>query len=242
MQLKPIKTKKIYEEIIDQIKGLIAEGVLSPGDKIISERELADKLEVGRSAVREAIRALEAMGIVETRPGEGTFIKEVSTQSLVEMLALVLMTERATVRELLELRKILEVENAGLAALRYTQENLDNMEEALKQMKFDIDKGDLGDKADMKFHYSIAEATQNSLLVRLMDTISGTMQKVLRVARQQLYETPGTPERLLREHQAIFAAIKKGDMKNAKKLMLEHLEKVEKGLNKPLRLDISDKE
>ncbi len=64
MDFKPIKTKKIYEEIIDQVKGLIAEGTLSPGDRLVSERELADKLHVGRSAVREAFRALEGMGII----------------------------------------------------------------------------------------------------------------------------------------------------------------------------------
>ncbi|KUK40451.1 MAG: GntR domain protein, partial [Clostridia bacterium 62_21] len=99
MEFRPIKKKKTYEEIIEQVKRMIAEGVLQPGDRLISERELADKLEVGRSAVREAFRALEAMGVVEVRPGEGTFIREVDVGTIIETLGMVLVLERDTVKE-----------------------------------------------------------------------------------------------------------------------------------------------
>lgn len=232
MDFKPIKTKKIYEEIIDQVKELIAEGHLSPGDKLISEREMADRLKVGRSAVREAFRALEAMGIIEIRQGGGTFIKEVSADSLAEVLALFLMTERDTTRELLELRKILEVEAAGLAALRHTAEELIKMEEALKQMEEDIASGDLGQQADYNFHYALAEASHNSILVRLMDSIADTMRRVLKTARLELYRTPGTPQRLLREHYAVFEAVKVGQDQKARRAMFDHLDRVEKAILK----------
>ncbi len=232
MDLKPIKTRKIYEEIIDQVKNLIAKGELSPGDKLVSEREMADMLNVGRSAVREAFRALEAMGIIEIRQGEGTFVKKVRTDSLVEMLALILLTEKDTTRELLELRKILEIEAAGLACLRHTEEQLQKMENALIQMEEDIKAGDLGQQADWNFHYAIAEATQNSLLVKLMDSIAGIMRKVLETARQELYKTPGTPERLLKEHRIIFEAIRQGMEQKARKAMYEHLDRVEKALSR----------
>lgn len=232
MDFKPIKTKKIYEEIIDQVKGLISEGQLNPGDRLISEREMADRLKVGRSAVREAFRALEAMGIIEIRQGEGTFVREVSTDSLAEVLALFLMTERDTTRELLELRKILEVEAAGLASLRHTEEELKKMGDALKQMEEDITSGDLGQQADWVFHYAVAEASHNSLMVRLMDSISDTMRRVLGTARQELYRTPGTPQRLLKEHQTVFRAIKNGQDKEARRAMFDHLDRVEKALLK----------
>jgi len=232
MDFKPIKTKKIYEEIIDQVKVLIAEGSLSPGDRLISERELADKLQVGRSAVREAFRALEAMGIIEIRAGEGTFIREANTQPFIEVLALLLVSQGDSVRELLELRKILEVESAGLAALRHTAEELTSMEEHLEQMHQDLLNGELGEQADMNFHYAIANATHNDLLFKLMNTISDTMRNGLRSAREQLYRTPGTPERLLREHQEICRQIKNTNAEGARKAMLEHLEKVEKSLLK----------
>lgn len=230
MEFKPIRTKKVYEEIIDQVKQLIAEGTLSPGDKLISERDLADRLQVGRSAVREAFRALEAMGIIEIRPGEGTFVREMGNNSLVEILALVLMTEKDTARELMELRKIMEVEAAALAAVRHTEADLINLQEALRQMEIDINAGELGELSDMSFHTTVAEAAHNSLFSRLMGSISETMEKVLRSARVQLYKTPGTPRRLLQEHVAIFEAIARGSEQDARKTMFSHLERVEKGM------------
>jgi len=232
MEFKPIKKKKTYEEIIEQVKRMIAEGVLQPGDRLISERELADKLEVGRSAVREAFRALEAMGVVEVRPGEGTFIREVDVGTIIETLGMVLVLERDTIKELLELRKIIEVGAAGLAALRRSREHLNRMEEILRQMERDLVGGELGEEADWQFHYTIAQAAQNSLLVTLMNTISGTMRRVLYAARRQLYLSPGAPQRLLREHYAIFEAIKAGEVERARNAMLDHLDKVEKGLLK----------
>ncbi|MGQ9497193.1 MAG: FadR/GntR family transcriptional regulator [Desulfotomaculales bacterium] len=232
MEFKPIRKKKTYEEIIEQVKRMIAEGVLQPGDRLISERELADKLEVGRSAVREAFRALEAMGVVEVRPGEGTFIREVDVGTIIETLGMILVLERDTIKELLELRKIIEVGAAGLAALRHSREHLDRMEEILRQMERDLVGGDLGEEADWQFHYTIARAAQNSLLVTLMNTISGTMRRVLYAARRQLYLTPGTPQRLLREHYAIFEAIKAGEVERARNAMFDHLDKVEEGLLK----------
>ncbi len=232
MEFKPIKTKKIYEEIVDQIKDKICRGELSPGDKLVAERDMAVQMKVGRSAVREAFRSLEAMGIIEIRPGEGTFIRRTSTDSFLETLTLILMTEKDTVKELLELRKILEVEGAGLAALRQVGRDLVNMEAALALMEADLDSGNLGDEADLQFHYAVAEATGNSLLVKLMQTISGTMKTALKVSREQLYRTPGTPQRLLREHRIIYEAIKRGDKAGARQAMYDHLDKVEKALSK----------
>ncbi len=230
MNLKPVKTKKVYEEIIEQVKSLIIEGVLKPGDRLIPEREMADKLRVGRSAVREAYRALEAMGLIEIRQGEGTFIKDVNTDHLAQALALVLATEKDAMLELLELRKIIEVGASGLAALRCTGEELEKMERALAQMEKDIEAGELGQKADWQFHYAVAEATRNSLIVRLMDSLKEIMSVLQEKAREELYQTPGTPQRLLKEHRAIYEAIKSGQDKAAQKAMYEHLDRVEKSL------------
>jgi GntR family transcriptional repressor for pyruvate dehydrogenase complex len=142
------------------------------------------------------------------------------------------MTERDTTRELLELRKILEVEAAGLAALRHTGEELKKMEEALKQMEEDMVSGDLGQQADYNFHYALAEASHNSILVRLMDSIADTMRRVLQTARQELYRTPGTPQRLLREHYEVFTAVQAGHDQEARRAMFEHLDRVEKAFLK----------
>src|SRR5437773_8054561 len=102
MDLAPIKSTRIYEEIVRQIKGMIAEGRLKSGDQLPPERDLAEKFLVSRTSVREALRALESVGLIEIRPGEGTFVREISVDALVEPLALVLLPQRALTEDLLE--------------------------------------------------------------------------------------------------------------------------------------------
>lgn len=230
MDFKPIKAKKIYEEIVEQIKDMLSKGELNPGDKLMPERELAERLQVGRSAVREAYRALEAIGVIQIRPGEGTFVREVGTKSMTDIMSLVMMTEKNALCELLELRRIIEVEAAGLAAERRTEEDLVTMKKWLDQMKADIDNGNIGELADMKFHYAITNAAHNALLMRFMNTVSETMKTLLRTAREQLYVTPGTPMRLYDEHILVFEAVQQGNGQLARQAMLEHLNKVEEKL------------
>ncbi|MTI83819.1 MAG: FadR family transcriptional regulator [Firmicutes bacterium] len=229
MDFKPIKTKKIYQEIIEQIKAMISDGTLCPGDRLMSERELAERMQVGRSAVREAFRVMEAMGIIKIRPGEGTFIAENAAESLVKSFSSVLLAggDDITARELMELRKILEVESAAMAARRCSPEQLEAIDHALQQMQHDLEEGNLGEEADMKFHFAIAEAARNSILLKLMNTISDTMGRVLAAARHELYRDPAKPTLLLREHHDIFAAIKNADPNAARQSMLKHLAGVE---------------
>lgn len=228
MDFKPIKTKKIYEEVIEQIKELISEGTLSPGDRLISERELAVKLGVGRSAVREAFRSLETMGLIEIRPGEGTFIREASPHKLIEPLAMAILMDKRNNYDILEVRKILEVGTAGLAAERRTDEELSKIEAALRQMTVNVKEGLFGDEADLAFHQAIAEAAHNPILIKLWYTIGDSMHQAMKVARQKFFLTIGTPERLIDEHQKIYQAIKAKDSSKASEYMFDHLVKVEK--------------
>ncbi|WP_312853940.1 FadR/GntR family transcriptional regulator [Thermoactinomyces mirandus] len=122
-------------------------------------------------------------------------------------MALILSMEKDTIFELLEARKILEVEAAGLAAERASQEDLKAIKHALIQMRSDLDQNRLGETADQNFHYSIAHATRNSILQLLMNSISDTMKKTLRLSREQLHLTPGMPGKLYREHEQIYNAI-----------------------------------
>ena len=121
---KPVKIKKIYEEVIEQVKKLIIDGKLQPGDKLLSERELAEKLGVSRASVREAFSALEMMGIITIRPGEGSFVRQVSYEEMLEPLSFLLQVDIDNVMQLLEVRKILEVEVATLAATRAKRKTL----------------------------------------------------------------------------------------------------------------------
>lgn len=237
MDFKPIKTRKIYEEIVEQIRQLIRDGELNPGDRLLSERELCERLQVSRASVREALSALEIMGLIEVRPGEGTFIRQTSVDSIIGPMALILSMEKDTIMELLEVRKVLEVEAAGLAADRATQEELDEMGEALEEMIQDLAEGRLGEAADHKLHYAIYKATRNSVLLRLMNTISDSMEQNIRTNRQRLYAIPGNPERLLKEHTAITRAISARDARDARECMYDHLYRAERAYESFFRED-----
>jgi GntR family transcriptional repressor for pyruvate dehydrogenase complex len=234
MKLKPVKTKRIYEEIVEQIRLLVSEGHVKAGDRLPSERDLAERLQVSRASVREALSALEMMGLLEIRSGEGTYIKQVNIDSVVAPLAWVLSMEKDTVLELLEVRKILETQAAVLAAERAETEELSEMRQALGEMKRDLKLERLGDASDHSFHYAIARGTRNKILIRLMNAISDTMHQTLRASRIKLYESEGIPERLYREHENIFLAIEAKSPDKARNLMLGHLEGVEKEYLKDL--------
>jgi len=235
--LKPIKTKKIYEQIVEQIGILVAEGQLNPGDRLPSERELAERFQVSRASIREAISALEMMGLIEVRSGEGTYIRQVNIESVVAPLAWMLFIEKDTDLELYEVRKILEVQAAGMAAERAQEDEIRDMHEALEVMRLDLEKDRLGEDADHHFHFAIARATHNKILIRLMNTISDTMQKTLRSSRSKLYEDRNTPERLYREHCSLFEAIKSQNVLQAQQLMRNHLVGVENQLAKYLQMN-----
>ncbi|NLI91728.1 MAG: FadR family transcriptional regulator [Peptococcaceae bacterium] len=228
MKLKPVKTRRIYEEIVEQIRLLVSEGHVKAGDRLPSERDLAERLQVSRASVREALSALEMMGLLEIRSGEGTYIKQVNIDSVVAPLAWVLSMEKDTVLELLEVRKILETQAAVLAAERAESDELMEMRDALEEMRSDLNTERLGDASDHSFHYAIARGTKNKILLRLMNAISDTMRQTLQASRIKLFESEGIPERLYREHEDIYLAIEAKSPKEARKLMLSHLEGVEK--------------
>ncbi|HBW36118.1 FadR/GntR family transcriptional regulator [Desulfosporosinus sp. BICA1-9] len=237
MNLKPIKTRKIYEQIVDQVGHLVAEGQLKPGDRLPSERELVERFQVSRASIREAISALEMMGLIEVRSGEGTYIRQVNIESVITPLAWMLFIETDSDLELYEARKILEVQAAGLAAERADDDEIKDLYEALEIMRMDLENHRLGEDADHQFHYSIARATHNKILIRLMNTLSDTMQKSLKSSRSRLYERGDTPKKLYDEHCKIYEAIKNHDAEKAQKFMLDHLLGVERHLAKYLNID-----
>lgn len=228
MKLEPVRPKRNFENILEQIKGLILSGDLVPGDKLLTERELAEKLEVSRTSVREVLSALNLAGVLEIRPGEGIYVKRVDEGSVIEPLSLILLLEREDILHILEVRKALEVEAAGLAAERYTAADMAGMETALGAMEEDVRQGNTGEQADLHFHLAIAEASHNPLLIRLMHTIHDAMNQTLKTTRQLwMSSTAGTPLRLFEEHRSICGAVGDRDKQKARELMYRHLWKVE---------------
>lgn len=233
MQYKKIKPKKIYEEVAEAIHGMIRSGQLKPGDKLDSVQQLAENFQVGRSAIREALSALRAMGLIEIRQGEGTYVREFESEQIsLPLSTAILMNAQDTVH-LLEVRKILEAGTAFSAAKKRTEGQLQTMKEALEDMKRASGDEDLGEKADLQFHIAIAESSHNPLLISLMNHVSGLMGETMKDTRRLwLYSKQTTTDRLHDEHYAIYKAIKEQKAEEARNMMLSHIENVENILHK----------
>ncbi|WP_419156745.1 FadR/GntR family transcriptional regulator [Rossellomorea sp. BNER] len=232
MNYKRIKPRKIYEEVAEALMDMIKSGQLKSGDKLDSVQQLAENFQVGRSAVREALSALRAMGLVEMHQGEGTYIREFDSKMLSLPVYIAVLMKKDDVKNLLEVRRILEVGAVEAAALRRTDEQLMEIQVALEQMEKASDE-ELGEEADFRFHMAIAKASQNELLIGLMNNVSEMMVTTMRETRRLwLYSKQSTLERLYQEHLSIYEAIKQKDRKKAQQLMLGHLESVEDVLMK----------
>lgn len=224
--IKQVKPKKIYEIVAEQLTEMIVSGEVKPGERLSSVQQLAEDFNVGRSAIREALSALKAMGYIEIRQGEGTFVKKIDIDVTNQMIPRIL--EKDDIRQLFEIRKFNETGAASLAAEHRTAEDLIEMEKCLLEMKQTEGDGGLGENADIKFHMAIVKASKNDMLYRLMTTVSETMQESMREARQLfLYSNEEKMKKLYDEHYAIYLAIKNKDSKAAYEKMLEHIVGVE---------------
>ncbi len=227
-EFRPVKTKRTSESILEQIKKLIIEGQLAPGDKLLTERELSERLQVSRASVREALSALNLAGILEIKHGEGIYIKRPGPDSIIEPLTFILLLEKDKLQNILEVRKALEVEAAGLAAERCPPELLEELKKVVEEMEEDLPAGKKAEQLDLSFHLTLAQASQNPLLSRLMNTVQEIIGQTLKVTRALwLSATSGTTRRLFEEHRDIYLAVAARDRARARELMYRHLWKVE---------------
>ena len=220
--LQEIKKTRVSEDIIAQLKGLIAEGKLRSGDRLPSERDLSEQFKVSRASVREAVRALESIGLLEARQGQGTYVTT-SVEALVQPLAHAIAREENAIIEVFEVRRLLEPQLAALAAARATASDLEELAETLEQQARQVAEGGTGAEMDTAFHSALARAAKNTLLLRLNDTLVDC----LRDSRRRSLETPERPRRSLAGHQAILRALRARDAEAAQRAMLNHLEEIE---------------
>lgn len=229
LKFTKIKTKKKYEEVCELLHEKIRNGELKPGDRLDSVEYLAEQLQVSRSAVREALSALKAMGLIEIKQGSGTFVKELSDQQLDFPLSSSMLNNLQSVSHLLELRKIIEVGTIASATRNRTSQDLERLEQILNEMKNVQGDGELGEKVDFDFHSAIANASQNPLLANLLDQVSGLMIETMRETRRiWLFSKQTTSEQLYDEHMQIYLAIKQQNVELAELAMYSHLSNVEK--------------
>ncbi len=234
MELTPIRSKRLYYEIIERIRQLIAGGELKPGDKLLPEREWAERLQVSRASVREAIRALEMLGVVEIKPGEGTFVRDTNTDEIIRPLAMFLAVEKNSLLEMFEVRRIFETATASLAAERASEEEIGQIKLFLEKMKerLNVQDSEKGEEYDTAFHYAVAEATHNGLFIKLFRTVSEEFSRSISAARRQLYHAADNPQKIIDQHTRVYEAIKSHDPARAAQSMLEHLTYAEHELRK----------
>lgn len=218
----PIERRKVYELIAEHLQGQIVERLLKPGDPLPTERELSESYRVGRSSVREALRMLESKGLIRDT-GNGAFAVAEYGNPLSHSLHLLLALEDTTLLELYEVRKILEVEAAGLAATRRTDDDLSRMAAAIDGMVAGLSAQDRYITADLQFHLAVAQATSNRIALRVMHAVRDLLHRAL----ASIYHIPGSPERSIMQHRAILAAIAAQDPDAARQQMKEHLLRVE---------------
>lgn len=224
-----IRRNKVYEEVAKQIERLILKK-LQPGDKLPSERELAETLGVSRSSIRDAIRSLELIGMVEPRQGAGTVVREISASSVVTPIATVLTHQRQAVSELLDFRKMLEPPLAARAASHASDEEIQEMEQVLSRQEEKLKRGELAVEEDSEFHYSVAMASENSVVLKVLDVL----MDLLRDTRERSLQVEGRPQKSLAGHRRVLAAIKRRDPAGAEIAMRRHIQDVEQIVLKKL--------
>jgi GntR family transcriptional repressor for pyruvate dehydrogenase complex len=228
--LERIRRSKLYEEIIQQIKGLIATNQMAPGDRLPSEREMSENFGVSRSAVREALCALDNAGLIEIKHGSGVYLKDVNEKAWMEPLVQLFFSKKENLLGLLELRMGLESEAAALAALRAKPENIMAMEQALQQIEQELKGQGQPNKADFRFHCALAEAAGNSFFTNVLQHIREAFQQGLQTSHGLLQQDPDRRRILVPEHRAILDAIKNRDPEEARLALRYHLGKVKKRL------------
>jgi GntR family transcriptional repressor for pyruvate dehydrogenase complex len=222
-ELRAVRKNRRYEQVAEQIQQLIARGVLKPGDRLPPERDLATKFGVGRGSIRDAIRTLEIMGVVEPRQGHGTVVRELSAETLVVPLASVLSHKRELVAELLDVRRMIEPALAGRAAKNATPEEIAHMEQILERQRQKMRRGEPTIEEDSEFHYAIAVAARNTVVLRVLDVL----MDLLRESRTRSLQVPGRLERSYAGHRRVLRAIKRRDGASAQAAVRQHLKEIE---------------
>jgi GntR family transcriptional repressor for pyruvate dehydrogenase complex len=220
-EFQTIPRNKVYQAVAKQLERRITEE-LKPGDRLPPERELVQILGVSRGSVRDAIRSLELRGLLEPRQGIGTVVC-VPVGPLADPLANALLDRRKKVAELLDVRKMIEPSLAGRAATHITRDQISELDEILKRHEEKVSQGELGIEEDSEFHYKIALASYNTVVLKLVDIL----MDLLRETREHALQVEGRQEKSLAGHHRILAALKRGDAAAAKAAMRRHLQEIE---------------
>jgi GntR family transcriptional regulator, transcriptional repressor for pyruvate dehydrogenase complex len=218
-ELDPIRRVPLYEQVADRLREFIDEQQLQPGDRLMSERDLAKQLGVSRSPIRQALIALRTLGLIEIRHGDGIYLLRPAAE-MIASFALEVVENQADLPQIWEVRQPLEAQAARLAARRRTDSDLARLQEALDSMADAVSAGDDGFLPDKRFHAGIVQAARSPIL----ESVIRELQPSLDRASQASLSQPGRPAISLRHHRDIYTAIETQDETAARNMMLHHLE------------------
>lgn len=227
--IEPIRKSRLSQRIVLQICDLIRNGQILPGNRLPPERELAEKLHVSRASLREALSALEISGLIETRHGGGTYVRDFYEFGVTSPLALVLSTSNEIVGDLWEVRLIFEPAVAARAAVRASAAEIETMHAILHQHSEYLDRVDGSNllvDLDRAFHTTIARASRNQVTVRVLQLTS----ELLAESRRNYASTPERRRQTYRRHTEILTAIENRQPQIARDAMLTHLEEIERAI------------
>jgi len=211
--------KNLTGELVALFKRLIAEGALSPGDRLPPERELAEMVGVSRSSLRQALKVLEMMGVISQRVGSGTRLNPAAATILAEPLQFLILLDGITFDELMEARLIVEPELAARAAERATTADLAALESAITRMEESSADGDRFIESDLAFHQAIYAASGNRVCAMLFTVVHQSLEALVRITSSMV-----EPSHTIRFHRRILTAIRRRDANGARQRMREHLE------------------
>ncbi|MCB0153852.1 MAG: FadR family transcriptional regulator, partial [Anaerolineae bacterium] len=216
--INPINRMTIVDEIVERLIDLIVKGDLKPGDKLPPERELRNRLSVGRSSLREATKTLQALGVLEVKPGLGMFVSQGDIASFTKPLALGLFLNQGNVQQVIEARSVIEVALAGWAAERATEEDIALIGELLEKLTESQVDMDAYVDYDMKFHFAIAKAAKNEMLLYTLRVL----HSVIRTWMETTYQESKGAVDSMELHTKIYNAICARDVKTAREIMAAH--------------------
>jgi GntR family transcriptional regulator, transcriptional repressor for pyruvate dehydrogenase complex len=219
--LGPVSRSKLYAQVVDRIRAHVNESGMHAGDRLPSERDLAERLGVSRASVKQAIVVLEVQGLLDVRHGGGTYLRRdtLDVESVEELVA-----RRRRLPDVLEAREALETKLAELAATRRTEDDLAAIDAALDHMAGEVARGESGAEGDRRFHTAVTTAAYSSLLAEFMRSIAEQITE----SRHESLRQPDRPPRSLAQHRKIADAIRAGDPKAAAAAMRKHVQTVSK--------------
>lgn len=226
MKLSPVKKKRVYQDIVEQIKQSVEKGEVLPGEKMPSERTLATTLSVSRTSVKEAFSVLESAGVVEIKQGSGVFLRKNTTDDIIAKINTVVRGQSVDIVELMELRQAIEGDAAYYAAIRRNHEDVEKLNHAFLQLEKSVSEDRLAAEEDLAFHMSIAEAARNSVIAKVMYMVSDQLLDGLEQSRSNTLTIPGKSETILDEHRKIYEAVRDSDPQKARQAMCHHLQQV----------------